>query len=475
MNCRFIKSKKGLDFAVLLALVVVPLALLFLFSQLSEIKGENRNIGLTQLKLLETAQESENILFYIDQSAKNSVTQSLYVFGQRGGFFQETSCGIYKLHSIWETKDKECYPEITSNFNLLFTKELNNYLGNYPKEGDLLNDNYFLTIKDNKLIGEPIKDISLDIKDQNYNKIGTYLFTPSFITETDISEFQETITNAKSIFNLCKDVENIRECIEAQLHFKGLAGTWSVEFENDFVLFDITNDKEVLVYTPQGLLKRNLHIKFAYFLKNRDKLPETTEENWKEISITTYYIPEEAFEKIKFGFSRKTPIPNDNEIKGNIYLKDVYDIAKELDVNYKVILGLLGTESDFGIYLNKADDIRAHGAMQMFPQAVKDIYNDLTKKYSSLEGQSTNYIYKEVFTSKERELINIQIYAGVLYFKKTREYLRNSGKPDNVLTVIRAYHDGAGSITKEGGSIRTDKESSEYLSSVLNDGKIVLT
>ncbi len=473
---KFKTNKKGLDYMVLLALVIVPLALLFLFSQLNEIKGENRNIGLIQLKLLETAQESENILFYIDQSTKNSIDQSLYTLGQRGGFFQKTSCGIYQLHSIWQSKDKECYPAIVPNFNLLYAKELNRYLVNYPKEPSLLTDNYFLTIKDNKLIGEPIKDISLDIINQNNDKIGTYLFTPPFTTEIDISEFQEVIRNAKSIFNWCIDEENITECIEAQINLKDLFKTWSVEFEEGMVLFDVTTDKDVWIYTDsKGLLKQPIRIKFAYFLENSDKLPETIEQDWKDISITTYYIPEDVFEKIKFEFSKNTPIPNDNEINGNIYLKDVYNIAKELNVNYNVILGILKTESDFGLNLNTPFDGRAHGAMQMFHDAVKDVYNDLTRKYPSLKGQSTSYIYNDILTSEEREHINMQIYAGCLYFKKTREYLRNSGKPDNVLTVIRAYHDGAGSITKEGGSIRTDKESSEYLSSVLNDGKIVLT
>ncbi|TKJ17371.1 hypothetical protein CEE44_02450 [Candidatus Woesearchaeota archaeon B3_Woes] len=475
-------NKKGLDFAVLLALVVVPLALLFLFSQLNEIKGENKNIGLTQLKLLETAQESENILFYIDQSAKNSVDQSLYLFGQRGGFFQETGCGRYKIHSIWETKDKKCYPELVLNFKLLFEKELNNYLTNYPEENIFSDDNYFLTIKEDKIIGEPIKDISLDIINQNNDKIGSYLFVPSFAIDANFDDFQESVNEAKSIFNWCKDVENIRECIEAQIYFKGLSRKWSIEFENDFALFDVTSNKEVWIYTLQGLLKRKVHINFAYFLKNEEDLPNTIEKDWKDISITTYYIPEEAFEKIKFGFSRETPIPNDNEIKGNIYLKDVYDIAKELDVNYKVILGLLGTESDFGIYLNKAYDGRAHGAMQMFHEAVKDIYPDLIKKYPSLKEYkisfneyNTSYFYNEISTSKEREHINMQIYAGALYFKKTREYLRNSGKPDNVLIVIRAYHDGWSYITEEGKSTMDTEEARLYTGSVFEKGEIPLT
>ena len=487
MNYRFIKNKnfnvlnkfktnkKGLDYAVLLALLIVPLALLFLFSQLNEIKGENRNIGFTQLKLLETAQESENILFYIDQSVKNSLDQSFYVFGQRGGFFQETSCGIYKVYSIWQTNDTECYPDIISNFKLLFEKELNNYLTNYPEEDIFSDDNYFLTIKEDKIIGEPIKDISLDIINQNNDKIGSYLFVPSFVIDANFDDFQQTINNARFIFNDCIYAKNITECIEAQIAFEGLSETWSMRFEEDLALFDVTTDQYVYVYTTSGLLKRKIHIKFAYFLKNSDELPEITEENWKDKSITTYYIPEEAFEKIKFEFSRKTPEPDIDEIKGNVYLKDVYDIAKELDVNYNIILGILGTESDFGTNLNRAYDGKAHGAMQMFHEAVKDIYDDLIEEHPSLSEYNTSYFYNEISTSKEREAIKMQIYAGVLYFKKTRYYLRNSGKPTDVLTVIRAYHDGVGSITKKGESISTTAEALAYPSLVFGHGGIILT
>ncbi len=470
---KFKTNKKGLDYAVILAWGVA-FTLVVLFFQLNGIKGDNKNIGFTQLTLLETAQTSENILFYIDQSAKNSFDQSLLVLGQRGGYSQKTECGVYTVYSIWQTKDEECYPDIIPNFKFLFARELNDYLTNYPEE-DLPKDNYFLTIKDDKLIGEPMKDISLDIIYQKNDKIGSYLFAPYFTLNANLSDFQQTIDNAKFIFDDCIYAENIPVCIEAQLVFEGLSESWSMKFENDFALFDVTTDKSVWIYTStQGLLKRPIQIKFAYFLKNSSKL-NGIEQNWKDISITIYYVPEEAFEKIKFEFSRRTPEPGVDEVKGNVYLKDVYDITKELDVNYRVILGILGTESDFGIYLNRVDDKYAHGAMQMFTPAIQDIYPDLIKKYPSLKEYNSPYIYKNIFTSEKREHINMQIYGGVLYFKKTREFLRKSGKPDNVLIVIRAYHDGWSYITEEGESTMDTEEARLYTDSVLKDGGIKLT
>ena len=130
MNYLYIKNKKGLDYGVMFSLVVL-FALFYLFVCLHGLTSDESGIGYAQLDLLSAAHESEKILFYIDQSAENAFDNTVYDLMSNGGFYKKSGCGIYKGYSIWQTKDKKCYPNLFSNFNRQFSDELNDYLQRY--------------------------------------------------------------------------------------------------------------------------------------------------------------------------------------------------------------------------------------------------------------------------------------------------------------------------------------------------------
>ncbi len=146
-------NKRAMIFNV--ALVFLALAVLTtVFIQLSskqfdKEKGFDKTIGERQAKLFNIYQQAEKALFYIDQSAKLAAWQTVYDLGQRGGFSNQSACGVYYNYMLWNNKTDECYPgDIEENFIKKFNENLNDYLINYS-DISLPTNNYDLELTNN--------------------------------------------------------------------------------------------------------------------------------------------------------------------------------------------------------------------------------------------------------------------------------------------------------------------------------------
>jgi len=254
-------NKKGLDYAVLLALVILPLSLFFLVFRINGLIGETRYIGPTQFSMLNDAQEAEEIMLYIDQAAKNSIDLSLFQLASNGMFYDSSECGNYHLYPIWQTKDKECYPDIYSNFSSFFKDEFSKYLINYTRI-KLPKDNYVVITSKTGVTGYPIKDLSLDINNKQ-SKIGSYLFSPYFTQKISFGDIEKSIEISKKIFNRCVDANETETCIDTEMISNNIADKWSFEFDNYIALFNVTTEKTVLVYGNNKLEQKELIIMFG--------------------------------------------------------------------------------------------------------------------------------------------------------------------------------------------------------------------
>ncbi len=158
------KSKKGAIVLWLSALGII-IALLGFFALFISAKPAISYVGETEIELLKTYQQAEKALFYIDQSAKLAAYQSVYDFGQRGGFSSEPKCGNYSGYNLWSNATKgleECWPEdINESFKNRLGKNLDSYLGLYD-ELYLPKENYNFDLHDNlEIIGIAKKDIKI--------------------------------------------------------------------------------------------------------------------------------------------------------------------------------------------------------------------------------------------------------------------------------------------------------------------------
>ncbi len=172
--------------------------------------------------------------------------------------------------------------------------------------------------------------------------------------------------------------------------------------------------------------------------------------------------------KISIEFNPKDNVPNEYGMKGKVYLIDVYNAAKNANVNYYLLLAIGAHESGDFQYNKNLKGSGAHGVMQMFPLATIDVYDKHKTTLKQLfpekmkdinnENDVENKIYNDYFLSWNREDVKMQLQFGAYYIRIIEDYLKYYKKPYDVRTVIQAYHDGIGHITKDGNSIICEKK-----------------
>jgi len=139
-----------------------------------------KTLGETQINTLETYQEAEKALFFIDQSAKLSAEQAIYDLGQSGGFKEISSCGEYYNYALWNNEGNiECYPETKSALSHFTDTYLNNYLTKYSAQ-IIPQNNYDYLIKESNdittIYGFATRNLELELA----GGIGKHATKPSF-------------------------------------------------------------------------------------------------------------------------------------------------------------------------------------------------------------------------------------------------------------------------------------------------------
>lgn len=165
---KIINSRKALYFSplvVVIAFLTLSSAYVVLQSKASRVGGSSQ-IGSYQLGLFHVYEDAEELHFYIEQSAIYAARQAVYELGQNGGSSQPSECGDISGYPLWNTQDKECYPDYEQEFITLFKANFNRYLENYPVEIPSLD--YDVTLEaGNQLIIKGIagKSIVIDISE----------------------------------------------------------------------------------------------------------------------------------------------------------------------------------------------------------------------------------------------------------------------------------------------------------------------
>lgn len=139
-------------------------------------------VGSSSLRMIGASDYAEKMLFYIDQSAKYSLEQSVYDLAKNGGVseievsdaetFAGYGCGKFNDAYVWYQigkqgdtyNPKNCFNENSAQNNLayLFNSYLNKYLLNYPYS--VPTDNYNYQFKNNlEIIGLAALPININI------------------------------------------------------------------------------------------------------------------------------------------------------------------------------------------------------------------------------------------------------------------------------------------------------------------------
>ncbi len=151
-------GKKATEFGT--AMLVIVTIIIFISAGLMLYKKINDTLPLgdTQYKLLNTYDNAEKILFYIDSSAKQASYDSLKNLAENGGTDGRGDCGKYFGSTLLVSADKNCIPEnddVSVNFESYFQSSLLSYLSQFKTYN--INSQYDLWTEN-----QTIKGIALD-------------------------------------------------------------------------------------------------------------------------------------------------------------------------------------------------------------------------------------------------------------------------------------------------------------------------
>ncbi len=247
-------KKAAMLFSILIVFVTF-FVLLYAYIQLTDKYNDfDQKIGLRQLSLLKAEADKELSLIYNDLIAKHAIKKSYLGLNNNGGLFNK-DCGEVYGYSLWNNKEKECYPNTQTELPLFIQSNLST--------------DYEITI------GQNIKGFSYNFLEQNiyctqqgFNKYWGWTFQPDqdfmcgkltykhnfkLPLKKDLSAYNDLIDKSKELIQKCQIESDVQGCVN------------KISKENNWQLVQLeenTNNHFAFNYN---------NIKFALFIP--DKVP----------------------------------------------------------------------------------------------------------------------------------------------------------------------------------------------------------
>jgi len=192
-----IKNKKATMILFPVALFIMVALIFFYVNYNTKDKFQPVNVGYAQMSILETYQQAEKALLYIDLSAKYSAYKTIDDLKNKKGSFKDLDCE--PLDEISENQEqeeciitkKQIYDAFSTDFKLYLDDYLKKYKETELKEGEELiipPDNYDLLFKENRLIGIATENLKINRKNINYS------VKPSFNIDIGFDLFEEYVS-----------------------------------------------------------------------------------------------------------------------------------------------------------------------------------------------------------------------------------------------------------------------------------------
>ncbi len=182
-----------------------------------------------------------------------------------------------------------------------------------------------------------------------------------------------------------------------------------------------------------------------------------------KISFAGYAVKEsQAFDSFADKFFKSSisdlswdfsEIPRPSHTIDRVDIGQIYDVSKEVGIDYRILGGMIGQESGFHS-INMQGDSKAHGLTQMFKPAVSQVESKIKTRFPKLKLYDAFTIYDSILTSWDEDNIEIQMYAGSQYLLWVKGYLEKKHNIDEfpIEGVLQGYHDGIKYINADGSS-----------------------
>jgi hypothetical protein len=290
-----IKNKKAMILILLLSIFTVFILMPSVYVKLDSSRAVfEAKAGTEQFSILNTIDENEAKLFYIDQSAKYSFFQVLKKLEDQGGFSDMFPCGQLKGYAFWQNDENTCFPtteDVSYNVQSLLTKHLNPYL----KKNNIPENNYDFYIKPEKdktrLIGTALKNLKSNLM-LNNEIIGKYSIKPSFDMEINyniliyeklsliLSDILDKITEceSKNILSTCVNEKLAEHNQKSNIALENDCD--NIDNQDDRIFFICAKNNAKYFLPDSNFEETQQKIKFALYIRKPDI---------KEVSLDFYH------------------------------------------------------------------------------------------------------------------------------------------------------------------------------------------
>ncbi len=254
------RNKKGIVMDLFsVALAVFTLVALWYtyesYAQDGALKNAASMLGKESLTVLQTAQDAERRLFFLDQVGKYATVQSIKSVNEHGGFYQGI-CSVEEGYTVW---NKECMPDVVhlqesmqrSLTEIVHSVSLSSLqLPDYQHHFDV----YFEEGK--TLVFGWAKD-TIAIPRGNLD----YKVTPNFkvVLPFDFRVYEALVKSVEQRVDCLQKIE-YNALTDDSKKLKETCGfgvyDWSITKKNTFAFFDVTSK-------DWNILQEQIHIKFA--------------------------------------------------------------------------------------------------------------------------------------------------------------------------------------------------------------------
>jgi len=241
-------NKKAIFTPLFVIFTFILLTIVSLYLLNTKASDINRNLGASQLETINTYQQAEEQLFYIEQIAKISQDQAIDEFMKNGGVYNLDNCQMHQGYVIWDA-NTNCIPEIQDNFLKIFLINLNR---NLPKE---LNLNYELSeisIVDDSILAQTEKELTISKKINQTNITYSIPFNFKIPLKINLNSYETLKNNIFSNRACIKDSINrislqsaVSDCIN--LKNFNIYSSASTLNQVDIMKFDINNNEVISV------------------------------------------------------------------------------------------------------------------------------------------------------------------------------------------------------------------------------------
>ena len=225
------KKAKLFMYISILGFIIALISFFFFTFKYQVDKKTGYLLGETSVEIINSYNKAEELNMYLDLAGKNSMFQTLYETGKKGGLSTKTCGPSFGEYNYWRKQGKECYPEIEEVKDSIinyYYHNLRQYLSKGPELIDLDYELILLSGTDtlnaelttNQLVYLNTTKSYQKKEEEEENVTISISFKPATRIKIDynISAYELLSERSKQLFEDCKNNDNLEECIKDQIH-----------------------------------------------------------------------------------------------------------------------------------------------------------------------------------------------------------------------------------------------------------------